>query len=98
MAHAIRLTEGLSSRHDLIRNIRLSGQPLLLEINMRPSGGIGYTALSGVNLPGLCALYQPGLFSADEVRKDDRSAFCPAVVRSLTEAVSYPSSLNNAIH
>ena len=26
------------------------GQPLLLEINMRPSGGIGYTALSGVNL------------------------------------------------
>lgn len=74
------------------------GQPLLLEINMRPSGGIGYTALSGVNLPGLFALYQLGLLSADEVRKYDRTAFRPAVVRPLTEAVSYPSSLNNAIH
>ncbi|HCR4017399.1 ATP-grasp domain-containing protein [Morganella morganii] len=74
------------------------GQPLLLEINMRPSGGIGYTALSGVNLPGLFALYSTGLLSADEVREYDRTAFCPAIVRPLTEAVSYPSSLNNAIH
>lgn len=74
------------------------GKPLLLEINMRPSGGIGYTALSGVNLPGLFALHSLGLLSADEVRKYDRTAFRAAVVRPLTDAVSYPSSLNNAIH
>ena len=65
---------------------------------MRPSGGIGYTALSGVNLPGLFALHSIGLLSADEVREYDHTAFRPAIVRPLTEAVSYPSSLNNAIH
>lgn len=82
----------VQTRHDH------SGQPRLLEINMRPSGGIGYTTLSGINLPGLFALYQLDLLSADEIREYDRSAFHPAVVRPLTEAVSYPSSLNNAIH
>ncbi|MEM6159610.1 ATP-grasp domain-containing protein [Erwinia sp. P6884] len=40
------------------------GKPYLLETNLRPSGGVGYTLHSGVNLPGLFALRQLGL--ADE--------------------------------
>lgn len=46
------------------------GEPVLLEANLRPSGGIGYTAFSGVNLPGLFALRQLGFISeADTARK-----------------------------
>lgn len=74
------------------------GQPLLLEINMRPSGGIGYTALSGLNLPGLFAFRRLGLMSADDVQEQNRTAFRPAAIRALTEAISYPLSLNNEIH
>lgn len=43
------------------------GNPVLLEANLRPSGGIGYTALSNLNLPGLFALRQLELISDDEV-------------------------------
>lgn len=34
---------------------------------MRPSGGIGYTQHSGINLPGIFALRQLGLISQEEV-------------------------------
>ncbi|HLD66743.1 MAG TPA: ATP-grasp domain-containing protein [Pseudomonas sp.] len=37
------------------------GRPYLLEINPRPSGGIGYTALAGINLPGIFATRRLGL-------------------------------------
>lgn len=46
-----------------------NGHPVLLEANLRPSGGIGYSAFSGVNLPGLFALRQLGLITAAEVQK-----------------------------
>lgn len=72
-----------------------SGKPLLLEINMRPSGGIGYTRLSGVNLPGLFAFRQLGLMSQQAVLDEAERAFAPAVVRPLTEAVNYPIALAN---
>lgn len=72
-----------------------SGKPLLLEINMRPSGGIGYTRLSGVNLPGLFAFRQLGLMSQQDVLDEAERAFAPAVVRPLTEAVNYPTALTN---
>lgn len=42
------------------------GDPVLLEANLRPSGGIGYTAFSGINLPGLFALRQLGLIDDQE--------------------------------
>ncbi|MGD8162770.1 ATP-grasp domain-containing protein [Pantoea sp. FN0307] len=42
------------------------GEPVLLEANLRPSGGIGYTAFSGINLPGLFALRQLGLLNDSE--------------------------------
>lgn len=44
-----------------------NGLPVLLEANLRPSGGIGYTSHSGVNLPGLYALRQLGIISDDDV-------------------------------
>jgi hypothetical protein len=44
-----------------------NGMPVLLEANLRPSGGIGYTAHSDVNLPGLYALRQLGIISDDDV-------------------------------
>ncbi|CAM3262324.1 MULTISPECIES: ATP-grasp domain-containing protein [Yersinia] len=74
-----------------------SGKPELLEINMRPSGGIGYTRFSGVNLPGLFALRQLGLMSQQEVMDEVRSAFTPAIVRSITDVVRYSPTLTNLL-
>lgn len=71
------------------------GKPLLLEINMRPSGGIGYTRYSGVNLPGLFAFRQLGLMSQQDVLDDAERAFSAAIVRPITEAVSYDAQLAN---
>ena len=45
-----------------------NGMPVLLEANLRPSGGIGYTAHSEVNLPGLYTLRQLGIISDDDVQ------------------------------
>lgn len=42
------------------------GEPVLLEANLRPSGGIGYTLHTGINLPGLFVLRQLGLLSPEE--------------------------------
>ncbi|KHN49735.1 ATP-grasp domain-containing protein [Pectobacterium fontis] len=71
------------------------GVPQLLEINMRPSGGIGYTRFSGVNLPGLFALRQLELLSAQQVSELAAAAFEPATVRSITDVVHYPTTLSN---
>ncbi|MET1080360.1 MAG: ATP-grasp domain-containing protein [Pseudomonas sp.] len=58
------------------------GRPYLLEINPRPSGGIGYTALAGINLPGIFATRRLGL-------AEPRSAWRTGVtVKALTTAVA----------
>lgn len=44
-----------------------NGMPVLLEANLRPSGGIGYTLHSGVNLAGLFALRQLELINDAEL-------------------------------
>lgn len=72
-----------------------NGKPLLLEINMRPSGGIGYCHLSGVNLPGLFAFRQLGLMSQQAVRDEAQRAFKAAIIRPITEAVNYAPQLTN---
>lgn len=74
------------------------GNPLLLEVNMRPSGGIGYTLHSGINLPGLFAAHSLGLISKDDIINDAKRAFSPAVVRPLTEAIVYPEQLTNRLN
>lgn len=71
------------------------GEPVLLEINMRPSGGIGYTRHSGVNLAGLFAMRRLDLISADDAAKTAQESFSPAVVRSMTDAIPYDLTLDN---
>ncbi|MGB8664815.1 MAG: ATP-grasp domain-containing protein [Serratia inhibens] len=71
------------------------GVPVLLEINMRPSGGIGYTFHSGVNLPALFAMRKLGLISEAEARLLATDSFSPAVVRSMTDVIRYNTTLEN---
>ncbi|WP_323666114.1 ATP-grasp domain-containing protein [Pectobacterium punjabense] len=73
------------------------GVPQLLEINMRPSGGIGYTRFSGVNLPGLFALRQLELLSVQQVVELAAEAFEPATVRTITDVVRYQTTLSNRL-
>ena len=73
------------------------GKPLLLEINLRPSGGIGYTRHSGVNLPGLFAAQRLGLLTADDIVRRVAHQFTPATIRVMTESCQYPQQLNNAL-
>lgn len=71
------------------------GDPVLLEINMRPSGGIGYTRHSGVNLPALFALRQLGLMDESQAKLLATESFSPAVVRSMTDVIRYNPILDN---
>ncbi|WP_336654434.1 ATP-grasp domain-containing protein [Leclercia adecarboxylata] len=75
-----------------------NGRPVLLETNMRPSGGIGYTLRSGVNLPGLFAFHQLGLMSKNEVMDNEMVSFKPATVRSITDVIVYPTDLTNRLN
>ncbi|SLM64196.1 MULTISPECIES: ATP-grasp domain-containing protein [Dickeya] len=71
------------------------GEPVLLEINMRPSGGIGYTRHSGVNLPALFALRQLGLMDEAQATLLATDSFSPAIVRSMTDVIRYNPTLEN---
>ena len=66
------------------------GVPVLLEINMRPSGGICYTRATGVNLPGLFALRKLGLIDQGTASAMALRDFSPAVVRSVTSVIALP--------
>lgn len=79
------------------RNDR-NGKPVLLETNMRPSGGIGYTLHSGVNLPGLFAAFKLGLMSKEDVINNAKSSFSPVAVRSITDVILYPETLSNRLN
>ncbi|MFS1162291.1 ATP-grasp domain-containing protein [Aeromonas salmonicida] len=68
-----------------------TGKPVLLEINMRPSGGICYTRATGVNLPGIFALRTLGLIDQKIAADMARETFAPAVVRSVSSVISLPS-------
>lgn len=72
-----------------------NGNTVLLEINLRPSGGIGYTLHSGTNLPLLFALLKLGQISQSDARSIARNSFTPVCVRSLTQAVVYNHELAN---
>jgi len=69
--------------------------PVLLEINMRPSGGIGYTRHSGVNLPGLFAMRKLGLINQQDASTLATESFSPTVVRSMTDVIVYNMTLDN---
>lgn len=74
------------------------GNPVLLETNMRPSGGVGYTLHSGVNLPGLFAAFKLGLMSENAVIENAKNSFSPVAVRSITDVIAYPESLSNRLN
>ncbi len=74
------------------------GNPVLLETNMRPSGGVGYTLHSGVNLPGLFAAFKLGLMPVDAVLQSAKNSFSPVAVRSITDVITYPKSLSNRLN
>lgn len=56
------------------------GNPVLLEINPRPSGGIGYGLASGINLPGIFACRRLGL-------TPPTSHWQPRQVRPVSQAI-----------
>ncbi|WP_193016012.1 ATP-grasp domain-containing protein [Proteus sp. FME41] len=72
------------------------GRPLLLEINMRPSGGIGYTQHCGINLAGIFALRQLGLMNMEEAQAQN-DHFTPTTIRSITDSIVFDSTLTNLI-
>lgn len=76
----------------------MHGNPVLLETNMRPSGGVGYTLHSGVNLPGLFAAFKLGLIPKDAVLQSAKNTFSPTAVRSITDVIAYPESLSNRLN
>lgn len=59
------------------------GKPHLLEVNLRYSGGIAYTHLSGVNLPGIFSCRRLGLPVPDSHWQDD------VRVKPVTSAISW---------
>lgn len=89
-------------RADGLINVQLRNdhhdRPVLLETNMRPSGGIGFTRHSGINLAGLFAAWKLGLMAKDDVIKHANATFSPAVVRLVTDVIAYPKALTNQLN
>jgi carbamoylphosphate synthase large subunit len=61
-----------------------AGNPVLLEVNTRPSGGVGYSAAAGVNLPLACARMLLG------ERVGDTSMATPVVIRRSDATYALP--------
>jgi carbamoylphosphate synthase large subunit len=61
-----------------------AGNPVLLEVNTRPSGGVGYSAAAGVNLPLACATMLLG------ERVGDTSLAAPVVIRRSDATYALP--------
>lgn len=66
------------------------GHPLLLEANLRPSGGIGYGLAAGCNLPALWAGLMLGRLDPEEIARRAVREFQPLTIRPLTVAVPLP--------
>lgn len=61
-----------------------TGSPVVLEINLRPSGGSGWTMASGVNLAGIFALRQLGFMSREDAIQQALGRFVPAKFKTET--------------
>lgn len=75
-----------------------AGEPLLLEINMRPSGGVGNTLHSGVNLPALMVMYYLQLMTKSQISEYCLANFKPVEVCSISSVIQYPQELANLIN
>ncbi len=63
------------------------GKPYLLEINMRPSGGVCYSRSCGINLPAIFALRKLGLIDVETAIAMGKEGFTPTAVRSVTSVI-----------
>jgi len=63
------------------------GKPYLLEINMRPSGGVCYSRSCGINLPAIFALRKLGLIDVETAIAMGTEGFVPTAVRSVTSVI-----------
>lgn len=73
------------------------GRPMLLEINMRPSGGVGNTLHSGINLPGAMVLYHLNVMTKAELADYCAQQFKPTMICSLPSVIEYPQELSNLV-
>ncbi|CUB06663.1 ATP-grasp domain-containing protein [Marinomonas fungiae] len=64
------------------------GKPYLLEINMRPSGGVCYSLSCGINLSGIFALRKLGLIDKETAIKMGTEGFQPTAVRSVSSVIT----------
>jgi biotin carboxylase len=62
------------------------GSHRLLEVNTRPSGGVGFSAAAGIDIPGACAL---ALLGHPMLR---RMLDAPVAIRMIEQAVPLPDS------
>lgn len=63
------------------------GNPFLLEINMRPSGGVCFSRACGINLSAIFALRKLGLIDQETAIKLGTKGFHSAVVRSVSSVI-----------
>lgn len=66
------------------------GEPLLLEINLRPSGGICYSRFCGVSLPVLFAKRQINLLAKGYAKSGATAMFSSTTVRVVSDAIRLP--------
>lgn len=71
------------------------GKAVLLEINLRPSGGVCFSLPSGVNLPALFAQYVMGKMTAEQIKAHVDANFSSASVRSTNMALEVPASIES---
>lgn len=67
------------------------GEPQLLEINLRPSGGICYSRACGVNLPELFVKRAIGTLTKGFAKNNCVRTFKPAVVRVVSDVIQLPN-------
>lgn len=69
------------------------GKAVLLEINLRPSGGICFSVSSGVSLPALFAKYVTGLMTKEEIALHVADSFSASTVRGVSIVLPLPKSI-----
>lgn len=69
------------------------GTPYLLEANLRPSGGVCFSLLSGINLAALFAEYALGSLSAEDIQAQVKARFTPAQVKIASTVLPLPYSI-----
>ena len=64
---------------------------------MRPSGGVGNTLYSGVNLAGAMVLFHLNVMSEEDVINYCAQEFKPNVICSVSSVIEYPHVLSHLV-